>query len=253
VRRHERRACLASDAVLINYESVRRLLGAAFGPQAAARCLHVPYSCEAAFCAPSEHQPPPVSTRPHVVALSRHDGRKGLDILLRALALLRRDRLSFSATLVGGGRLLEEHRKLARHLDLAEAVRIIGFVDDPRPWLAAADVFVLPSLEEGGGALSLLEALSAGVAVVASDIDGVPEDITHGQDGLLVPPADPPALAAALRGLITDPSRRQRLAAAGKHTFERRFSARLLTDTLAEIYERAAAPGQGPSAARRPS
>ena len=102
---------------------------------------------------------------------------------------------------------------------------IPGWVPDPFPYLRAADVFVLPSLQEGSGALALLEALQAGCAVVASDIDGVPEDVVHGENGLLVPPGDATALGRMLETVLVDAGLRARLAKGARATFETRFSA----------------------------
>ena len=173
---------------------------------------------------------------PLVLSISRHDGRKGLDVLLRALASLRDDGVRFRACLVGPGILLEQHRRLAGELSLTDRVAIPGRVPDVAPYLGRADVFALPSLEEGSGSLSVLEALHAGVPVVATDVDGMPEDLTDGEDSLLVPPNDSSALAAALRRLIEDPDLRRRLGAAARRTYERRFTAEAYSSDLARLY-----------------
>ena len=86
---------------------------------------------------------------------------EGIDILLHALAQLRRRGARFHACLVGGGSLLALHRRLVARLRLDDVATVVGPVPDSYPYLAGADVFVLPSLEEGGGSLSLLEALQA--------------------------------------------------------------------------------------------
>ena len=89
-----------------------------------------------------------------------------------------------------------------------------GHQADPWPWLAAADVFVLPSLSEGlPGAL--IEAMAAGLPCVTTDIPGNRELVKHGQTGLLVPAQDPTALASALRTLLNSSAEAQRLAMAG--------------------------------------
>ena len=111
-----------------------------------------------------------------------------------------------------------------------------GFVPDPYPFLRQADIFVLPSLEEGSGSLALIEALQAGVAVVASNIDGIPEDVVDGESALLVTPGDEAELAGATSRLIVDPALRQRLARSARATFEARFSAATFVDALRKTY-----------------
>jgi glycosyltransferase involved in cell wall biosynthesis len=248
---HERRAVREADLVLVNYASVERLLRERHG--ALAPCLRLPYTCESAFQperAADAAEPEPLrrlapAGAPLVVALARHDPRKGLDVLLRALAGLRSAGTPLRAALVGGGARLEAHRGLAEELGLADSIAIPGFVPDPEPWLRHADVFALPSLEEGSGSLALLEALRLGVAVVASRCDGIPEDVSHGESALLVEPGSAEALARALARLAADPRERARLAGAGRRAFEARFSARAFAAALAERY---AALGVPPAA-----
>jgi glycosyltransferase involved in cell wall biosynthesis len=157
-------------------------------------------------------------------------------VLLHALASLKAAGLRFRACLVGPGRLLDAHRKLSSRLGLDGQVAIPGQVDDVLPYLHAADLFVLPSLEEGSGSVALLEALQTGTAVVASSCDGIPEDVTDGQTGLLVPPGDVGALRDALAALIGDPGRRTELAARGRALFEERFSADTFVPALRDVY-----------------
>jgi glycosyltransferase involved in cell wall biosynthesis len=242
VARYERAGYLGSRLVLVNYDSVRRLVTDAYG--IADRIRRLPYCSDAAFrpFSSASAPPPPALARmaasgaPLVVAVSRHDPRKGVDVLLQALARLRRAGASFRACLVGGGALLAQHRRLAERLGLGDVVAVVGPVPDPRAYLEGADVFVLPSLEEGSGSLSLLEALQAGVAVVASDVDGIPEDVTAGETGLLVPPGDPAALANAIARLLADPGLRRDLARRGRRAFETRFSADAFSAALRDAY-----------------
>jgi glycosyltransferase involved in cell wall biosynthesis len=171
-----------------------------------------------------------------VLAVSRHDPRKGLDVLLRALAEVAAHGVSFRACLIGPGRLLETHRQLATELGLADRVTIPGRVEDVGRYFVAADVFVLPSLAEASGSVSVLEALQAGTPVIASACDGIPEDLADGSDALLVPPGDVQALALALRRLLTDPSLRARLAEGGRRAHDEHFSATRFVDSLRAVY-----------------
>ena len=241
VARCERLAHQRSHLVAMNYESSRRLFLAAYGPGAASRKL--PYASKAAF---KKDDPGARVNRalagvsdgpaPLIVSVSRHDPRKGLDVLLHALADLRARGVPFRACLTSSGPLLSAHRRLATRLGLDGVTVFPGWVPDPYPYLLAADVFVLPSLQEGSGALALLEALQAGCAVVASDIDGVPEDVVHGESALLVPPGDAAALGRALETVLGDAGLRTRLGRAARATFEARFSADVFAAAIRDVY-----------------
>lgn len=241
VSRLERAAYRGAHAILVNYDSVARLVKARYGASLAIRRL--PYASESAFLAPpaaaGDGSLPdlPAGEAPLIVSLSRHDPRKGVDVLLHALALLASRGVAFRACLLGTGELLETHRALCARLGLSPRVRVTGLVPDPAPYLSRADLFALPSREEQSGSLALLEALSAGVPVVASSCDGIPEDVTDGVDALLVPPGDPESLAAALGRLLADERLRRRLGEAGRRTAEQRFSPGAMSAALAGVYE----------------
>jgi glycosyltransferase involved in cell wall biosynthesis len=114
-------------------------------------------------------------------------------------------------------------------------VRDIGYQRDVPAALAAMNIFVLPSLWEGMP-LTVLEAMRAGVAVVASDADGTAEVVRDGETGRLVPKADGPALTAAIRDLLDDPVARRRLAAAGAQFVTDRFDAESLARRTEALY-----------------
>lgn len=240
--RYERQMCLQSRLVIANYDSVLRLVLAKYG--SAVRFRKLPYTLESAFWHDSTVNPAGPNTvatpqsidAPLIVAVSRHDARKGLDILLQALARLRTMGIRFRASLIGGGSLLDAHRRLAARLGIEDVTTIEGWVTDSFGYLQQADVFVLPSLEEGSGSLSLIEALHAGVAVVASNVDGIPEDVVDGESALLVGPGDVTALSHAIAQVITNLALRQKLARCARETFAEKFSAEALTNALRETY-----------------
>jgi glycosyltransferase involved in cell wall biosynthesis len=138
-----------------------------------------------------------------VVAVLRPN--KGIGALLRALAS-REELAAMSLLVVGDGPNRARLELLAQRAELAGRVRFLGALSDVRPVLAAADLFVLPSRAEALP-LSLLEAMSAGLPVVASSVGGIPEVVEHDRTGLLVPPGDERALAAALVELLDQPLR----------------------------------------------
>jgi glycosyltransferase involved in cell wall biosynthesis len=235
----ERRGYAASRVVLVNYESVCELLRDACTPELALRI--VPYAAPAAFQrpekpAPQSHSADSVSQAPLIVCVARQDPRKGLDVLLSALAGLNQRGVAFRASLVGRGPLLEAHRRRAAALGLAELVSIPGHVKDVFDYLDRADIFVLPSLAEGSGSVAILEALQAGLAVVTTRCDGLPEDLTDGDNALLVQPGDVASLEHALARLLTDATLRSTLAAAARSTYEQQFSAANFTAALSAVY-----------------
>ncbi|MFN2556626.1 MAG: glycosyltransferase [Nitriliruptorales bacterium] len=157
----------------------------------------------------------PVEPTPHdgvvLVAVGRLNAQKGFDILLEALRRLAGVRL----VIVGGG---EEHDALTRQADrlgLSDRVRITGWTERVRDFLSQGDIFVLPSRSEGFP-LAILEAMLAGLPVVASGVGGVPESVQDGETGFLVPKDDPERLAAALQGLVDDPQLRVRMGRRGR-------------------------------------
>lgn len=159
--------------------------------------------------------PPPAAAAPRgVLFVGRLHRQKGVDTLVRAVPLLPP---GCPVTLAGDGPERGALRRLAAELGVADRVRVTGFLphrEVPR-LLAAAQVAVLPSRYEELGT-ALVEAMAAGRPVVASRVGGIPELVRDGVDGLLVPPEDPVALAAAISRLLADPVLAAELGANGR-------------------------------------
>jgi glycosyltransferase involved in cell wall biosynthesis len=168
--------------------------------------------------------------------VGRLEERKGLEVFLDALAALRQGRPDVRAALVGEGPLEGALRDRARALGLQDAVSFMGRREDVAAVLEALDVFVLPSHTEGLS-IALLEAATAGCAIVATDVGGNPEVVTHGETGLLVPPGDPGALAQALGEVLDDPARAGRLGAAASADARRRFGSAPMVAALETLYD----------------
>lgn len=242
-RGYERRTYQRCPALFVNYESIRRLLVSEYGVNSE-RIHLLPYASEIPFLPPSNLPMPDTIAElrsagvPLIVVVSRHVPRKGVPVLLRALAELLAQGCAFRACFVGGGYLLPHHRQLVKDLGLSDVVRVTGFVEESFEYVRHADVFVLPSLEEGSGSMSMIEAMQAGAAIVATRVDGIPEDVTDGDNGLLVESGNVTDLAAAVRRPLEDPVLRRRLGQKGRETFERRFSAEAMTTALVSTYGR---------------
>lgn len=168
--------------------------------------------------------------QPVIGTIARLAPQKGVDCLLRAVALLRGSGHRVVPVIVGDGPLREELERLARDLDVPAV--FLGYRCDVAELLAAFDLFVLPSLTEGLP-LVILEALAAGCPVVASKVGGVPEAVDDGRTGWLVAPDEPAALARALSDALGDRRRAAAMAAAGQERIRRLFTQeRMLTSTL---------------------
>lgn len=237
----ERSSYLESDVVVVNYERLRDLIHSEY--DSAINVVNLPYAAATAFDPldtssdlPQPIAELPIKEGPIVFASSRHMPRKGVDVLIRALARVRDDGHLFRAALIGKGQLLDAHRELVRELGLADRVALPGRVPAVGAYLRHADIFSLPSLAEGSGSMSALEALQYGVPVVSSAVDGMTEDLTDHVDGLLVETGSVEDLARGLTELITDPALRQRLGRAGTELYERRFSADAATTALLDFY-----------------
>jgi glycosyltransferase involved in cell wall biosynthesis len=171
------------------------------------------------------------------LAVGRLSHYKGFDVLLHALADVPDARLA----IVGDGECADALRETARACGIAGRVRFAGSVDDATllAAYAAADAFVLPSLNRGEAfGLVLLEAMRARLPVVASAIagSGIGEVVVDGETGVLVPPGDVPALASALVQL-RDANLRGRMGARGRERFEQRFTLERSAQRWFSLYE----------------
>jgi glycosyltransferase involved in cell wall biosynthesis len=199
----------------------------------AARCRTIPYFTERAVV------PVPPTAERTVVFAGRIVANKGLDVLIRALAEISH---SWDRLLVAGdGWDRKRCELLARELGVASRVEFLGWLcgDETRSALEAASIVALPSRWPEPFGIVGIDAMAAARAVVASAAGGIPEWLDDGATGLLVPPGDESALAAALRSLLDDPAR---AAALGREGWNRvaRFSTDVHVDALAAVYAEAA-------------
>ncbi|MCW5880707.1 MAG: glycosyltransferase family 4 protein [Anaerolineae bacterium] len=174
---------------------------------------------------------------PVVVAATRLEAEKGVQVALAALAQTRAAAPDARLVVAGDGGYAESLRRRAADLGLGGAVSFLGFVPHAElpDILAAGDVFVMPSLCHEAFPVSILEALAAGLPVVASRVGGVPAAITPGATGYLVTPGDASALAAALLSLLAAPGRRRAMGALGRRTAEARYSRAATTQAVEDV------------------
>jgi glycosyltransferase involved in cell wall biosynthesis len=166
----------------------------------------------------------PQGSRPILaVYTGRLHPAKGLAELLRAWERIRLWRPEAQLCLAGEGPMRAELESQIGERKLAGRVHLLGPFDSVEDLLAAADVFILPSYEEGMS-LSLLEAMAAGLPIVATDIPGNRSLIRDGQEGLLTPPGNVEALTAAILRLLSQPSLAEQLGRAARQRAETEFS-----------------------------
>jgi glycosyltransferase involved in cell wall biosynthesis len=187
----------------------------------------------------------------HLLFVGRLVAAKGLPILVDALARLRAQRPAIRLTIVGAGQEGAGIEARVRAEGLGNHVRFTGYQTPEQvgEWLRLADVFVLPSLAEGVP-VALMEAMVAGVPVVATSVGGLSELVEDGVTGFLVPAAAPGALAQRIEELLDDAGLRNRLGRAGRAKVVRDFNLALEVTRLRELFQWAAdgqigAPGLG--------
>lgn len=189
----------------------------------------------------------------NILFVGRQEQRKGLPYLLEAYALLKREMPETRLIVVGpdGGLRAGALRYIAQH-DLQDVVftDFVSHEDLPR-YYRSADVFCAPNTGHESLGLIILEAMAAGAPIVATRIQGFRDVLTEGVNGLLVPPRDSAALAAALKRMLTDPAMREEMGRAGSR-HARDFSWKEMSGRVLQMYEDAAAHnGHGGGAAPR--
>jgi glycosyltransferase involved in cell wall biosynthesis len=185
---------------------------------------------------PARRREPPRPTLLFLGEVARH---KGVLELAHAFARLTAQFPQLQLVYGGTGSALQEVRDLTAKLELGARVGFTGWLEAERKRAAFAEatIFVLPSYVEGMP-MALLEAMSWGLPTIATAVGGVPEIITHEANGLLIPPGDTAALAAAIARLMADPQLRQRLGDAARATVAERFSLDTAVRRLLEFYRR---------------
>ncbi len=166
--------------------------------------------------------------------------RKGLDILIKASAKVIQYRNDTVIVIIGRvpiGSNIDyqmKYSKLASDLGIANKIIFTGFKKDIRPYVQDMDILTLPSRQEPFGR-SIIEAMALGKPVVASNIGGIPEIITHGKDGFLCPIEDIDALAKSLDKLIKDKSLRLKIGKEAKATIKDRFNVKKLSTDIQDL------------------
>ncbi len=177
----------------------------------------------------------PANDARRLISVGRLASVKAYDVMLRAFAQVSHNRPCVRLTLVGDGPERENLERLAERLCIGSTVDFVGFRDDVADLLAQQDLFVLSSQHEGIS-IAILEAMRAGLPVVATHVGGVPDTVVDGVTGVLVPPDDAQALAAAIDQLLETPCSLRAIGAAGRSVQQRHFSLQRMRDQYLGLY-----------------
>lgn len=174
---------------------------------------------------------------PLLVTVAGLRPEKALQNLVEAVALLRRDGRGVSAAIIGEGTQRAEIQGRIDDLALGESVHLLGQLDDPRPVLKKADIFVLPSSAEGLP-IALLEAMAMELPSVVTDVGGIRRAIEDGVTGVLVEPSSPKALAEAIGALLDNEELRRSMGRRARERVELEFSIDAMVEDTIDLYER---------------
>jgi glycosyltransferase involved in cell wall biosynthesis len=180
---------------------------------------------------------------PVLVVVGRLEPQKGHEVLLKAMPAVVREIPQVRLVCLSEGQLRSDLERQVVALGLTNNVRFVGYQPDIRDWLALSDLTVLPSFFEGLP-LTVIESLAAGRPVIASAVDGVPEVVSHGENGLLVPAGNSEKLAEAICLLLKDPQLRQAMARKGREKVLQEFGVERLIRETHHLYLRACARSQ---------
>jgi glycosyltransferase involved in cell wall biosynthesis len=172
-----------------------------------------------------------------ILTVGRLTGEKAhgdLVIAIHHLHAMRPD-VIFRLIVLGEGPDRKRIERLASLLNLQDRVTLIGHVPDVRPYYQASDALAISSISEGSPNV-LLEAMAAGIPIVATAVGGIPEIASHGQTALLVPPRDPVAMAQALEVVLSTPDLAKKLVSNARILVRHRFSPRTRAQLLVDLY-----------------
>jgi L-malate glycosyltransferase len=170
-----------------------------------------------------------------IVTVANLRPEKAHEVLIDAFAALSTTHPQLELLVVGNGSRAGDLRARAAERGVASRVRFVGHREDVPAILSESDVFVLPSRSEAFPN-SVMEAMAAGLPVIATAVGGVPELVQHEVSGILIPPDDRAALARSLRALIADPARAASLGRAARDTITSRFSFTRMVSSFEDLY-----------------
>jgi len=174
-------------------------------------------------------------TTPIVATIAELHPRKGLIYLLKACDILAKKDLNFKCIIIGEGEQRKEIESYIKTHQLERYIKLLGRRYEIPHLLAASDVFVLPSLNEAFG-LVLLEAMMAGLPIIATNNGGIPEIIEDGKNGILVPPKDAQAIAENIEKILSSPELRKKMSEKNQEDVRKKFEVKDMVKKTEEVY-----------------
>ncbi|NOT25988.1 MAG: glycosyltransferase [Acidobacteria bacterium] len=197
------------------------------------------------------YAPIPVSTPARVLGVGRLVEKKGFDVFVDAVEILRACRPSLQATLIGTGRCEGEIRRRVADRGLADCITLPGALSQQqvRHAMESHHALAVPCVVAGDGDRDglptvITEAMALGLPVVATPVTGIPEIVRHGDTGLLVPERDPKALAAGVERLLVDRALRTQVTVSARQLIEQEFDVRRNASRLADLFATSSAHGE---------
>lgn len=235
----EHRVIEDSDFILVHYHSTREILEKECKLDKG-KFIYTPYYSVETFSKEgnSAEKVKRKTRSPLGLTVCRQEARKGINYLLHAIKeIVHHYKKDIHFLIIGSGDLLRANVELSKKLKVASYVSFPGFVKNIEPYLERADMFILPSLEEGSSAISLQEAMKYGLPIITTNCDGIPEDIIDEFSGILVPPKNSSRLAEAIVRLLKEPHLRQVLGKNAKELYESKFSLKSTENLVQSIFD----------------
>ena len=168
-------------------------------------------------------------------SIGRFVEAKDFSTLIKAAKILKESNILFEIHILGDGPLRKELEAIRKRLGLESVLKMPGFQDNVDEWLSKFDLFVISSIREGQP-LVLLEAMAYGLAIVATNIGGIPDTVKDGEEAILVEPKKPEILASAIRNFIENESLRAKYGKKAKERAKKEFSINALCKQYEELY-----------------
>ncbi len=223
----EKKMLNETDKIVVHYESTKKILIKEFKNLDINKIKKIPYFIDI-YSRKSDNKfkniKSAVNKKINVSVICRQDPRKSINTFLKAVKILFDKNYDFNCFIAGSGVFLKNNIKLSKKLKIYDKVKFLGFVESVEDVLNYTDIYVLPSVEEGSGAISLLEAMHKGVAIVTTLCDGIPENFINNKTALLVKMQDYNKMAEAIELLLTNSKKRKEIATNVKKDYIKRFS-----------------------------
>lgn len=172
--------------------------------------------------------------KPVIGTIARMAPQKGLEYLIKATPEICEER-DVEIVIAGDGPEMPFLKDLSKSLGMDKNILFTGYIDNIPDFLSCLDIFVVPSIAEGLS-ITTIEAMTAGLPVVASNTGGLPELVRHGETGLLVEPRNPKSIADAVLKLLDDPDKREKMGYLGRNHAAVQFSTKTMIDKTCEVY-----------------